>query len=425
MKSLIRAAILVLLVTLPSVHSFAQDSDGLVTRMRQYESSILLMYLEYQKLYYEDKSRVHELQAFEQLLSVYIDQITEIYETLNLAQRKNQVPRDIAARTLVFKALMFLEKAPLNPHYFERACYEYYAALDIYESTNDPPAIYKDLPQPIQAGTKTYYRMKDILDDKGSGLHEFGKVQISFENFMVTADFDPGNLELIRLQDDAPEHKNLTFKLAEERIKAAFSQIFRKAREVNTYVALPAGTYVLRLHGGSKSDFTALTRFYVAANQQQYYVMEPLADWIVLYEEPKGKRPDFYRYRRNKTTLASDGLSANFSFQTEGDGVGKSETNGHAFGNYQDLTAEIVRDLLPGFEIKMMFDFNDPEIKDNAIEIISKSVVDHVTHPGYYRSWSNWTSSWEIAENVREVISPGSLVPSELVSLIYQVLGEL
>src|SRR3972149_971079 len=78
------------------------NTDALVKRMRQHESNILLMYLEYQKLYYEDKSRHHELKAFEDLLSVYIDQVTEIYETLNLSVRKTAAPRDITSRALVF-----------------------------------------------------------------------------------------------------------------------------------------------------------------------------------------------------------------------------------------------------------------------------------------------------------------------------------
>ncbi|HEX9652401.1 MAG TPA: hypothetical protein VGA99_01715, partial [bacterium] len=199
MKSVPRLlSLFAIVMGLASVAHSQQDQNLLVNRMQQHENDIVNTYLEYQKLYYEDKSRIRELRAFEDLLSVYINQVMEIYETLGLSEKKMQTPRDIAARTLIFKALMFLEKAPLNPQYFEKACYEYYAALNLYKNTDDPPVIFKDLPQTIQSGDKIYYRLMDILDDKGKGLFDFGKVIVSFRNFRVTANFDPQMIELIR-----------------------------------------------------------------------------------------------------------------------------------------------------------------------------------------------------------------------------------
>ena len=58
---------------------FSQNQPTVFIEMRQHEHNILNAYLEYQKLYYEDKSRVHELRAFEELLTVYINQVMEIY----------------------------------------------------------------------------------------------------------------------------------------------------------------------------------------------------------------------------------------------------------------------------------------------------------------------------------------------------------
>ncbi len=409
---------------------FAQsNNNALIRRMSQHENNILHMYLEYQKLYYEDKSRKHELRAFEDLLTVYIDQVTEIFETLTLSERKNVTPRDIASRSLVFKAMMYLEKAPLNHEYYERACYEYYKSLNLYEGTEEAPVVFKDLPQQILAGDKTYYRLKDLLDDKGAGLRDFGKVRISFRSFMVTANFDPEMLELVRVSDrqnpvQAP--KQYTFNLAEGIIKDAFAEAFQTRQEVDTYVALPFGTYVLRLHGGIKSGFSALTRFYVRANQEQHYVMEPLADWIVLYENPTSKRPDYHRYRRNKNLLASDGLGG-ISLPTNGSSNGNADNGSAATtaGNRESLVSEVVADFLPQFKIKMMFDLNDPEIKDNAIEIISKSVVSYVESQAFYNKWNHWAASWEVSRQVRDVISPGSIVPIELIQLVYRVVNEL
>jgi len=410
---------------------FSQNQPTVfIERMRQHEHNILNAYLEYQKLYYEDKSRVHELRAFEELLTVYINQVMEIYETLKLSQEKNEIPRDIASRALVFKNLMFLVKAPLNVEYYEKACYEYYEALNLYEGTDSPPVVYKDLPQTIQSGTRTYFRLIDLMEDKGSDLQNFGKVKLTFRNFKVTANFDPEMLELIKIHNNPISIEHFTFDLAEARIKKAFARVFQEAGEVETYVALPQGTYVLRLNSGIKSDRTALSRFYVRPNQEQHYVMEPLADWIILYENPTSKRPDYYKFSRNlkssDSTPVSPAKLTNGRSNGTSNGKGKNKSLRETLEtNHLNLVAEIVAEYMPKFEVKFRFDLNDPEIKDNTIQIIAESIVKYVESSAYYNKWSNWTVSWEISKKIREILSPGSLVPIELVELIYTVLKEL
>ena len=419
------AAILIFWV----VPTFAQQSaDVLVARMRQHESSILRTYLEYQKLYYEDKSRTFELGAFEELLTAYIEQVMEIYETLNLTERQSPAPRDIAARVLIFKALTFLEKAPLNSEYYEKACYEYYEALSLYEGTDEPPVLFKDLPQPIRAGETTYYRLVDLLEDKGQGLKEFGKVVISFRNFRVTANFNPERIRLRKL-DNAPDD-GFTYLLAESRIKQAFTEVFRRTREVETYVALPRGTYVITLERLQRQEYDPLTRFYVLPNQQQNCVIEPLDEWLILYQLPAAKRPDFYRFKRNHqlaaTTFASGDVPSNgtgiFDAETNHDGTDSKEAPGD---RREKLVAEIVAYYLPQYQIRLMFDLNDPEIKDNAIGIITKAIVEYLDSGKLYTVWSHWAASWEIAKEVREIISPGSVIPIELLKLIHTILQEL
>ncbi|MFQ5604794.1 MAG: hypothetical protein ACE5HS_16105 [bacterium] len=420
--------ILVFCTQSPSL--FAQrDQNVLINRMRQHENYILRSYLEYQKLYYEDKARIHELKAFEDLLTVYIDQVMEIYETLNLSNEDIQVPRNIAARALIFKALMYLEKAPLNHEYYEYACYSYYKALNLYSGSDDPPVLFKDLPQQIQSGDKFYYRLIDILDDKGQGLHAFGKVIISFRNFRVTANFDPQQIELIKIEDDPATRGIYTYNLAESRIIKSFEEVFRKGREVEQYVALPHGTYILRLNHGSKSDYTALTRFYVRANQEQKHIMEPLADWLILYENPTSKRPDFYKFRRT-VKISDNNLAASNGFEANGSDDNDENKNAlpappQSLSKKEMLVAEIVSEYLGKYEVKLMFDLNDPEIKGKAIEIIAKSIVEYVESEAFYNEWNVWTVSWDIAKKVREIISPGSLIPIELLELIYGVIKEL
>jgi hypothetical protein len=98
----------------------------LIPQMENYESDIQSTYREYQKIYYEKKSSLAELRAFEDIISVYVAQILEIYETLSLSGLgKLETPRDIAARALIYRALIYLEKAPLNLEYYEKACYDY------------------------------------------------------------------------------------------------------------------------------------------------------------------------------------------------------------------------------------------------------------------------------------------------------------
>lgn len=426
MRVLSRLIFFSVFFTVLSSRSYAQPQPNtLIERMRQHEHSILNAYLEYQKLYYEDKSQAHELLAFEELLTVYINQVMEIFETLNLSEKKNEAPRDITARSLIFKNLMFLEKAPLNISSYEKACYEYYEALNLYNGTDVMPVIYKDLPQPIQTGDKTYFRLIELLEDKGRELQNFGKVNISFRNFMVTANFDPEKLELIKIQRQPITVEHFTFDLAEARIKKAFAEVFHRSKEVKTYVALPHGTYVLRLNSGGKSSHTSLTRFYVRANQEQHYIMEPLADWIILYENPTSKRPDYFKFRRNQPT--TDSLKTKL-------------TNGHSNGSAQNapkstqqmfktkyvkLVSEIVAEYLPNFEIIMTLDSNDSEVKGNVTQVIAETIVAHVESSSYYNKWNEWTASWEISNQVRNTLSPGSLVPTELVELVYQVLKEL
>ncbi len=431
MKAVLSSILLSVLLFFAAFPAVAQhDAGTLLKRMRQYEDSILKSYLEYQKLYYEDKSRAHELAAFEELLSVYIDQVMEMYETLSLSQRQTEEPRDIAARALIFKALMFLEKAPLNVGYFEKACYEYYQALSLYDGTDAVPVIYKELPKEIRTGNETFFRLVDLLEAKGQELKHFGKVKLTFRHFTVTADFDPEKLELVKFREAAPSRYTHTFSLAEARIKQAFAEVFRKSREVETYIALPEGTYLLRLQSARRFSNSALTRFYVRPNQEQHYIMEPLADWIILYEEPLSKRPDYYRFRRNKEGLAADQLPSLFDHQATTDGVpGPQKTDGTLSSTgeeqHQALVAEIVAAYLPQFKVKVMFDLNDPEIQDNSVQILARTIVDYVESPEYYNRWSQWTAAWEIAKRVRDVVSPGSLVPVPLVKLIFKVLNEL
>ena len=168
--------ILIIIISLSSCSiCFGQHMDSkLIPQMENYELDIQNTYREYQKIYYERKSSLAELSAFEDIISIYVSQILEIFETLSLSGFDNlEIPRDIAARVLVYRALIYLEKAPLNVEYFEKACYDYYTALDMFENAGENiPAIFKRLPNPILVGNHEYTRLIDVIDCKGTELYD-------------------------------------------------------------------------------------------------------------------------------------------------------------------------------------------------------------------------------------------------------------
>ncbi len=404
--------------------------EALILQMRQHETSIVNTYLEYQRLYYEDKRRTHELQAFEDLLTAYIHQVMEIYETLSLTESQAVEPRDIAARSLIYKALMFLEKAPLHHQYYEKACYEYYAALALYDGSEEAPALYKILPQPVKVGETTYNRLIDLIEEKGRDLARFGKVGLSFRQFRVTANFDAEQIRLQRLDTDG-FGQGYTYSLAEDRIRRAFEEVFKRQRPVHTYVALPQGMYAIKLASRPHAGYEALTRFYVRANQQQRYAMEPLGDWLILYQIPGSRRPDFYRFKRTHPVPQTTRAASTQASVADPRPPLMAGQNGHsqasaASGNTpQDLIAEIITFYLPQYEVKLGPALNEPPFREKATGIMAEAVLAYVNQGRLYQAWNTWAASWEIAKRVRDALSPDQAIPLELLQLLHRILEEI
>jgi hypothetical protein len=188
--------------------------DKLTPRMLAYEYDIESTYSEYQKLYYEKKSSEAELRALEQIISVYVDQILKIHNTLILSGTSNLYEaRDIAARALIFRALTHIEKAPLSPFHYELACYDYYEALELYRHTREIPVMYKPLPRELWIGNRRYDRLIDLMNEKGKELFAFGRVEFVFYNFKVTSDMNANDLIFMRFKSSQTNMK-YTFNLA-------------------------------------------------------------------------------------------------------------------------------------------------------------------------------------------------------------------
>ncbi len=387
----------------------------LINKMEEYEEDIQNTYSEYQKVYYERKSSKSELLAFEEIISVYVSQILEIYETLTLSSIKMmEKPRDIAARSLIFRALTYLEKAPLNVEFYEKACYDYYRALDMYNESNKVPVILKSLPKPIRVANIEYKRLIDLIEAKGNELFSFGKVKIVLKSFKITSNLNAESFEFIRFSSPARTRK-YTYDEAETRIKSAFSEILFNNNSNSFFLALPEGSYFIRSRTIDNPLFPYLSAIYVRANQQQEYVIEPLVDWIIMYENPTTKQPDFYK--------ANDSFSVNGQGQGNG---GSSFISNYNRENNETVNLSIIDDAISNtienVDINKIFNLRDPWIRSRFANVASKTILMRLSSSQYYNSWSNWWDAWEISKEITSQFSPGNAVPTELIQLVHQVL---
>lgn len=393
--------------------------DQLTPRMQAYEFDIENTYSEYQKLYYEKKSSEAELHALEQIISVYVDQILKIHETLVLSGTSQiYEARDIAARSLIFRALTHIEKAPLNPHHYELACYDYYEALELYRSSNKIPVIYKPLPRELWIGNKRYDRLIDLMNDKGKELFSFGRVEFSFSNFKVTSDMDASDLIFMRFKSSAKSLK-YTFNLAEFKIRTSFKEALKEKENTSFYLALPEGSYFIRYKSDLDPLNVQLATIYVQANQEHKYAVKPISDWIILYEEPQNKRPDLRKIRRiyNEITGSTGGLyKFDFEKLTEGD---KNQE-----AALLSIMSEIVKKSMDEVELNLMFDLNDSWFRSKFIEITASIIIKYAISSKLYNNWSAWHLAWEIATEITNTVSPGRQVSTEMISLVYSIMDK-
>lgn len=393
----------------------------LIPKMESYEMDIQNTYREYQKIYYERKSSLQELRAFEEIISVYVSQILEIHETLTLSGYGNvEAPRDIAARALIYRALIFLEKAPLNIHYYEQACYDYYRALAMFENANDEvPALFKRSPHPIKVGNKEYARLIDIIDRKSSELYAFGKVELHLQNFKITTNLNIDDLEFLRVESPGDKRK-FTYHRAEKLIKQAFRNALSNTDRNSVFLALPEGSYIIRSKSrNSSSRYTYLSAFYVRANQQHDYIVEPLMDWFITYENPTTSKPQYIRqYAEHETpSQGSDSGQNIFRRSYETQELNRSEKI--------EILSGMVDSSLGKVDVNLIFNLRDAWIRSKFASTVADVLIDYVETTTYYNSWSHWMLSWIIAREVTQKFSPETEVPTELIKMIYFTLKEL
>jgi hypothetical protein len=157
----------------------------------------------------------------------------------------------------------------------------------------------------------------------------------------------------------------------------------------------------------------------VRANQQQKYVVEPISDWIILYEEPSNRRPDFreIQQRIGTTALTNTALTFDFMKLTKGDEKQKNAL--------LKVVSEIVKKSMEEIELNLMFDLNDPWFRTRFVEISSDIIIKYAASDQYYNNWSNWHLAWEIATDITATVSPGRQVSTEMIQLIHSILQKI
>lgn len=140
-------------------------------QMVDYENDVVRCYNELQKFLYQDDRNIAEMIAFENLLSIYVDRILEIFSTMErLAGSSLETYRGVAARSLIFRSLTYLERSKEAHENFEKAVNDYKYALQLYKGTAIP-IMNKKLPYEVWIGRKMYTRLADLLDDKNKDFN--------------------------------------------------------------------------------------------------------------------------------------------------------------------------------------------------------------------------------------------------------------
>jgi len=141
-------------------------------QMVEYETDVVRCYNELQKFLDKYDRNLAEMIAFEDLLSIYVDRILEIFNTMErLAGSSLETYRGVAARVLIFRSLTYLERSRQAPENFQKAVTDYKHALQLYKMSTTIPIMNKKLPYEVWIGRKMYTRLADLLDDKNKDFN--------------------------------------------------------------------------------------------------------------------------------------------------------------------------------------------------------------------------------------------------------------
>ncbi len=169
-KQLFISALFLLLIINES-HGQSLIKTKFEQQMVDYENDVVRCYNELQKFLEQDDRNIAEMIAFENLLSIYVDRILEIFSTMErLAGSSLETYRGVAARALIFRSLTYMERSKEARENFDKAVSDYKYALQLYKGTTIP-IMNKKLPYEVWIGRKMYTRLADLLDDKNKDFN--------------------------------------------------------------------------------------------------------------------------------------------------------------------------------------------------------------------------------------------------------------
>ncbi|HEX9652400.1 MAG TPA: hypothetical protein VGA99_01710 [bacterium] len=136
------------------------------------ERDVVRIYNELQKFLYQDPNRRgNELLAFEALITVYVDEVLNLYDTFwRMKGTTLESQQNIAARCLLFRALTYLERAHKNSANYAKACEDYKKALYLAQNKLEEPLLSSKLPHEVWVGKKLYTRLADLLDSRAKNF---------------------------------------------------------------------------------------------------------------------------------------------------------------------------------------------------------------------------------------------------------------
>ena len=188
----------------------------------------------------------------------------------------------------------------------------------------------------------------------------------------------------------------------------------------STFLALPEGSYFIKPRSkGKTARHVFLSALYIRANQQHDYLVEPLVDWFIMYENPDTKKPKF-------TQSITDNLST-----VEGNGRNSKriqKSRGSNKNNEMErliILNEVTNSCLDKVDSNLIFNIKDAWIRNKFTNTVSEVIYRHVQTLNYHNCWSKWMLSWIIAKEVTEEFSPETEVPTELIKLVYQCLKKI
>lgn len=171
MKTTCFSAVLLILFSLPSTSQAQAIEMRLEEQMVVMERDIVRIYNELQKFLHEDSRRGKELLAFESLITIYVDQVLDLYDTFyRIRGTTLESQQNIAARCLIFRALTYLERAEEHPVNYDKACEDYKKALRLAQNDLKEPLLSTKLPHEVWIGNKLYTRLADLLDNRSKNF---------------------------------------------------------------------------------------------------------------------------------------------------------------------------------------------------------------------------------------------------------------